>query len=93
VYDLVRYAVCVYGAVSLGFDERLEDLKLSLRVGIAALLGWSAVAGLTVLGITNVALHALVVFVLVTAIWARPLLVLIGRVRRKEPLFMTLSEA
>jgi O-antigen/teichoic acid export membrane protein len=93
VSDLVRYAVCVYGAVSLGFDERLEDLKLSLRVGIAALLGWSAVAGLTVLGITNVALHALVVFVLVTAIWARPLLVLIGRVRRKEPLFMTLSEA
>jgi len=62
-------------------------------VGLAALISWSAVALLTELGITNVVLHALVVFALVTAAWARPLMVLIGRLRRKEPLFLNVSQA
>ena len=90
--ELVRYAVSTFGAVTLGFDARREDLMLTARVGIAALVGWSAVAVLTEVGITNVVLHALVVFVLVTAVWARPLMVLIGRIRRKESLFLGVSE-
>jgi O-antigen/teichoic acid export membrane protein len=85
--ELVRYAMSVFAAGKVGFDERREDLKLTVRVGISALTGWVAVAWLTHLGITNVALHALTVFVAVTAFWARPLLILLGRVRRKEPLF------
>jgi len=90
--ELVRYAVSTFGAVTLGFDARREDLMLTARVGIAALVSWSAVALLTEVGITNVVLHALVVFVLVTAVWARPLMVLIGRIRRKESLFLGVSE-
>lgn len=91
--ELVRYSVSLFGAVTMGFDSRREDLLLTLRLGTAALVSWSAVALLTELGITNVVLHALVVFVLVTAVWARPLMVLIGRVRRKEPLFLNVSQA
>ena len=88
VSELVRYAVAVLGAARLGFDERREDLRATVRVAIAALVAWSAVAWLTELGITHVALHALVVFVLVTAFWARPLMVLFSRLRRKESLFL-----
>ena len=88
VSELVRYAVAVRGATRLGFDERREDVKLSVRVAIAALAGWSAVAWLTELGITHIVLHALVVFVVVTTFWARPLMVLFSRVRRKESLFL-----
>jgi O-antigen/teichoic acid export membrane protein len=92
VSELIRYAVAVRGAARLGFDERREDVKLTVRVAIAALAGWSAVAWLTELGITHVVLHALVVFVLVTAFWARPLMVLFSRVRRKESLFLRDAE-
>jgi len=88
VSELVRYAVAVRGAAGLGFDERREDVKLSVRVAIAALAGWSAVAWLTELGITHIVLHALVVFVAVTAFWGRSLFVLFSRVRRKESLFL-----
>lgn len=86
--ELVRYIVAVVAAIALGLDERGEDARLTIRVGIAAFVAWSAVAWLTELGVTQVALHALVVFVLVTAFWARPLSILLGRVRRKEPLFL-----
>ncbi|MDH3458936.1 MAG: hypothetical protein OER90_19005, partial [Gemmatimonadota bacterium] len=86
--ELVRYSVSAYASVSLGFDERLVDLKLSIRVGIAALVSWSAVIWLTELGITSAVLHAVVVFMLATAFWVRPLSVLVGRLRRGEPLFM-----
>lgn len=78
VSDLLRYAVCVFGAVSVGFDERRQDLMLTLRIGVAALVSWASVAALTELGVTNVVLHALVVFAVATAFWARPLLLLIG---------------
>jgi O-antigen/teichoic acid export membrane protein len=92
VSEVVRYVVSVLGAVTMGFDDRRNDLRLTVRVGIAALVAYSAVAWLSEFGITNVALHALVVFVLVTAFWARALMVLLGRVRRKEPLFLGDSE-
>jgi len=88
ISELVRYAVAVHGAARVGFDQRREDLKLTIRVAIAALAGWSAVAWLTELGITHVVVHALVVFVVVTAFWARSLIVLVARVRRKESLFL-----
>ena len=84
----ILYGVAEFGAVKLGFDGRRQDLQSTVRVGIAALVGWSAVAWLTELGITHVVFHALVLFVLVTAVWAGPLLVLLGRVWRKEPLFV-----
>ncbi|MDH3201716.1 MAG: oligosaccharide flippase family protein [Myxococcales bacterium] len=86
--ELVRYSVSAHASASLGFDERLVDLKLSIRVGIAALVSWSAVAWLTELGISSAVLHAIVVFMLATAFWVRPLSVLVGRLRRGEPLFM-----
>jgi len=86
--ELVRYAVAQFAAVKLGFDGRPQDLKFTVRIGIAAFVGWFGVRWLTELGITHVVLHAVVVFVLVTAFWARPLLVLLGRVRRKEGLFL-----
>jgi hypothetical protein len=38
-------------------------------------------------GFDNALLHALVVFVVVTAFWARPLLVLLQRVKRGKPIF------
>lgn len=88
ISELVRYAVAVHGAARVGFDQRREDLRLTIRVAIAALAGWSAVAWLTELGITHVVVHALVVFVVVTAFWARSLIVLVARVRRKESLFL-----
>jgi O-antigen/teichoic acid export membrane protein len=86
--ELVRYGVAEFGAVRLGFDGRRQDLRFTLRIGISAFVGWFAVRWLTELGITHVALHALVIFALVTAFWATPLLVLLGRVRRHEPLFL-----
>jgi O-antigen/teichoic acid export membrane protein len=88
ISELVRYGVAVHGATRLGFDERRKDLRISVRVAIAALAGWSAVAWLTEVGISQVVVHALVVFVVVTAFWARPLIVLVARVRRKESLFL-----
>ena len=85
--ELVRYGVAVYGARALGFDERREDLAISVRVGISALAGWSAVAGLTAFGISHVVVHALTVFVVVTSFWARPLMALLSRIRRGESVF------
>ena len=85
--ELVRYGVAVHGAVGLGFDERRKDLTVTIRVAISALAGWSAVAGLTELGVTHVLVHALVVFIVVTAFWASPFMVLIARVRREKSLF------
>lgn len=90
--ELVRYSVATLSSVWLGYDGRRVDLQLSVRVGIAALVSWSAVAGLTELGISNVVLHAVTVFVVATAFWARSLSVLIGRLRRREPLFMVDGE-
>jgi O-antigen/teichoic acid export membrane protein len=85
--ELVRYCVAVYGAAALGFDEHREDLAISVRVGISALAGWSAVAGLTAFGISHVVIHALTVFVVVTAFWASPFIMLISRTRREKSLF------
>jgi len=87
VSELVRYAVAVYGAASLGFHERRKDLGMTIRVAISALVAWSAVAWLTKLGMDHVALHTLVIFVLVTGFWAQPLFVLASRLRRGESLF------
>jgi hypothetical protein len=85
--ELIRYCVAVYGAAALGFDEHREDLAISVRVGISALAGWSAVAGLTAFGISHVVIHALTVFVVVTAFWASPFIMLISRTRREKSLF------
>jgi len=85
--EFVRYCIAVYGAKGLGFDERREDLAFTVRVAISALAGWASVAGLTELGVTHVVLHALIVFVVITAFWARPFINLIARVRREKSFF------
>lgn len=87
ISEVVRYAVAVYGAAGLGFHEQRSDWGVTLRVAVSSLVAWSAVAGLTELGVTHVVLHALVVFVVVTAFWARPLMVLVSRLRRRESVF------
>jgi len=89
VSELVRYGVAEFSAVRFGFDGRLQDLRFTVRVAVAALAGWSAVEGLTRIGLTQVVLHALVIFIVVTAFWAGPLFGLLGRIRRKEPLFVS----
>jgi len=85
--EFVRYCIAVYGAAGLGFDERRKDLAVTIRVAISALAGWSAVAWLTELGITHVVIHAFIVFVVVTAFWTPPFIMLIARVRREKSLF------
>ncbi len=81
------YVVAVLAAKVLGFDGRLMDLRFSVRVAIAAVAGWLAVQWVTNAGFDNTLLHTLVVFVVVTAFWARPLLVLFRRVKRGKPIF------
>jgi O-antigen/teichoic acid export membrane protein len=81
------YVVSVFAAKMLGFDGRLMDLRFTVRVAIAAVAGWLAVQWVTNAGFGNALLHALVVFVVVTAFWARPLLVLLRRVKRGKPIF------
>ena len=85
--EFVRYCVAVYGAAALGFDERREDIVISVRVGISALAGWSAVACLTAFEISHVVIHASTVFVVVTAFWASPFIKLIARIRGDKSLF------
>jgi O-antigen/teichoic acid export membrane protein len=82
-----RYVVSVIAAKLLGFDGRLMDFQFSVRVAIAGVAGWLAVRWVTNAGVENALLHALVVFVAVTAFWARPLLVLLGQVKRGKPVF------
>jgi hypothetical protein len=81
------YVVSVLVAKMLGFDGRLVDLRYSVRVAIATAAGWLAVQWVTNAGFHNVFLHAVVVFVVVTAVWARPLLVLLRRARRGKSIF------
>ena len=81
------YVVSVFVAKMLGFDGRLMDLRFSVRVAIAGVAGWLAVQWVTNAGFDNALLHALVVFVVVTAFWARPLLVLLRRARRGKSIF------
>ena len=81
------YVVAVIAAKLLGFDGWLMDLRFSVRVAIAAVAGWLAVEWVTNAGFDNALLHAVVVFVAVTAVWARPLLVLLRRVKRGKPIF------
>ena len=87
--ELVRYATSLFVAVRLGFDGRRDDLMFSLLVAISAFAGWSAVTWLNGRGVTNVVLHAVVVFVVVTAFWVPNLKVLAGRVRRGDSLFIS----
>jgi hypothetical protein len=47
------------------------------------------VAFLRELGITHVLIHALTVFVVITAFWASPFIGLIAKVRRERSLFGT----
>ncbi|MDH3728047.1 MAG: oligosaccharide flippase family protein [Myxococcales bacterium] len=82
------YVAAVIAAKLLGFDGRLMDLRFSVRVAIAATAGWLAVQWLTGAGFDHLLLHALVVFVVVTAFWARPLLVLLRRARRGKSIFL-----
>lgn len=85
--ELVRYFTALFASVSLGFRERGSDLRLSLLVAVAAFVSWSAVAWLAELGVTNTILHAVVVFIIATSFWTRPLGELVGRLLRGEPLF------
>ena len=87
--ELFRYAATVLVAGRMGFNGGLDDLKFSLWIALSALAGWSAVAWLDQQGQTNVVLHTLVVFVVVTAFWVRPLRSLLGRVLRRESLFIS----
>ena len=81
------YVVAVIAAKLLGFDGRLVDLRFSVRVAIATAAGWLAVQWVESAGFDNALLHAVVVFVAVTAVWARPLVVLVQRVKRGKPIF------
>jgi O-antigen/teichoic acid export membrane protein len=80
------YVLAVIAAKLLGFDGWLMDLRFSVRVAIAAAAGWAAVEWVTSLGLDHPILHVLVIFVVVTAVWARPLLVLLRRARRGKPI-------
>jgi hypothetical protein len=71
----------------LGFDGRLVDLRYSVRVAISGVAGWLAVQWVESAGFDNALLHAVVVFVAVTAVWARPLVVLLRRARRGKSIF------
>lgn len=88
ISELVRYVASEFGAIRAGYDGRRQDLIFTVRVGVSALGGWLAVAYLSEREVTHVVIHAIVVFVVVTAFWSGPLLVLLRRVRRKEPLFL-----
>jgi O-antigen/teichoic acid export membrane protein len=81
------YVLAVIAAKLLGFDGWIMDLRFSVRVAIAAAAGWLAVEWVTNAGFDNALLHAVVVFVAVTAVWARPLVVLLRRVKRGKPIF------
>ena len=81
------YALSLFTAKLLGFDGGLVDLQSSVRVAIAGVAGWLAVRWVTNAGLDHPLLHALVVFVVVTAFWARPLLALLGEVKRGKPIF------
>jgi len=80
------YVVSVSVARMLGFDGWLVDLRFSIRVAISGVAGWSALQWVTNAGFDNALLHVLVVFVVVTAFWARPLLGLLRRARRGKPI-------
>jgi hypothetical protein len=86
--ELGRYGVAQFSAVKMGFDGLHQDLEFSIRVVISAVVAWLAVRWLDDLGMTHVVVHSVVIFLLVTAFWARPLGVLLIRVRRGEPLFL-----
>ncbi len=90
--ELARYGVAQFSAVKMGFDGRHQDLEFSIRLVISAIVAWLAVRWLDDLGITHVLVHSVVIFVVVTAFWARPLGVLVGRARRGEPLFSVDSQ-
>jgi O-antigen/teichoic acid export membrane protein len=81
------YAIAVVVVKMLGFDGRLMDLQFTVRVALAGAAGWLAVQWVTNAGVENALLHALVVFVVVTAFWARPLLVLRRQVKRGNSIF------
>jgi O-antigen/teichoic acid export membrane protein len=82
-----EYVVSVFLAKVLGFDGRLTDLRFSVRVAISGVAGWFAVRWVTSADFDNALLHALVIFVVVTAFWARPLLAFLRRARRGKPIF------
>jgi O-antigen/teichoic acid export membrane protein len=79
---VIRYVLLAFVTKMLGFDGPLMDLRLSVRVAVAGGAGWLAVQWVTNAGFDNVLLHALVVFVVVTAFWARPLLVPLRRAKQ-----------
>lgn len=84
---VTSYVVALFAAKMLGFDGWLMDFRFSVRVAVAAVAGWLAVQWVTNAGFDNALLQALVVFVVVTAFWARPLLGLLRRVRQGRPIF------
>lgn len=67
--DVVRYLASTIGAVRFGLDGRMQDFKMTLLVASSSFAGWLCVQLLSSVGLTNEFLHALVVFVIVTALW------------------------
>ncbi len=67
--DVLRYLASLVGVLRFGLDDRVQDLKMTLLVAGSAFAGWFAVQLLTTAGWTNVAFHAVVIAVIVTAFW------------------------
>jgi O-antigen/teichoic acid export membrane protein len=84
---LIEYVVTVFVAKMLGFDGRLMDLRFSVRLAISGVAGWLAVQWVTNAGFDHTLLHAVVIFVVVTGFWVRPLLASLRRARRGRPIF------
>lgn len=85
--EFVRYLVSVAGVRRLGLHGVRQDVAMTLLVAVSAAAGWSTVYGLTQVGVSNVVVHAVAVFIVVTAIWAPWHLQLLRRYRRGEKLF------
>ncbi|MEM7435730.1 MAG: oligosaccharide flippase family protein [Myxococcota bacterium] len=87
VSDVVRYLVSMAGVLRFGLDGRLQDLKLTSIVAISAFVGWLSVQGLIAIGWTNLFLHAVAVFIVVTLVWLPQHLVLWRRYKGTGHLF------
>lgn len=89
VTDLSRYVVSLVGVLRYGLDARLDDFILTLTLAVSAFVGWFAVEALTALGWTNLALHAVAVFVIVTLFWLPHFAKLWKRLRTTGNLFFS----
>lgn len=85
--DVIRYLVSTIGVLGFGLDGRMQDLKLTVLLAASAALGWLGVQLAIYFGFTSEFLHALIVFVVVTALWLPQHALLWRRYRRTGHLF------